>query len=402
MKALVLGCGEMAQPAIEDLAKHGVFNRLTVASRHPQRAEAFLATLPPRCPKIELVAIDVLDHSALVRLMRGHDVVCNLAGPNFRNAVAVGRAAIGAGVSLVDVSDDWAATLQLLDLHADAERTGITLLIGMGASPGVTNVLARYGTDRLDRVEEVRTSWIMRGSDAGGPALAAHLLYSLPDRAFVLEEGMLHEVRPFVDGKEVIDYPELGPIEVMHVGHPEPLTLARFISGLRYADDKATFLPVAVNQMIMDLGHLARSADPVTLDGIVVDPMEFATMYLYQACKRMTDEPQTGALRTEVRGELAGRAVRCVYSATGRIGMGTGIPCAIAAQLIAAGSIQRRGVFPPEAEGVLDPELFLLAVEMRNIGALHEELLDWDRAEDGGSRLPFRHESRRKNPDSRQ
>ena len=379
MKALVLGCGEMAQPAISDLVKHGVFNQITIASRHPARTEGFLATLPPHHIKLQAVQVNVLDHEALVRLMRGRDVVCNLAGPNYRNAVAIARAAIAAGVSLVDVSDDWAATLQLLALHADAERAGITILIGLGASPGVTNILARYGADRLDRVEEVRTSWVMRASDAGGPALAAHLLYSLPERAFVFQHGEIREVRPFEDGKEVIDYPGLGPVEVMHIGHPEPLTLARFIEGVRYADDKATFLPVEVNRMIVELGRVARSPDPVTVDGRPVDPMEFAAMYFYQTCKAMSDVPKTGALRTEIRGELAGRPVRLVYSAAGRIGIGTGIPCAIGAQLIAAGSINRKGVFPPEARGVLSPELFLRAIEMRNIGAIHEELLDWDR-----------------------
>ena len=178
----------------------------------------------------------------------------------------------------------------------------------------------------------------MRGSDAGGPALAAHLLYSLPDRAFVLENGEIREVRPFEDGREVIDYPELGPVEVMHIGHPEPLTLARFIDGIRYADDKATFLPVEINRMIVELGRVARSGHPVMVDDRPVDPMDFAAMYLYQTCKAMGDVPKTGALRTEVRGELEGRPVRLVYSAAGRIGIGTGIPCAIGAQLIAAGT----------------------------------------------------------------
>jgi saccharopine dehydrogenase-like NADP-dependent oxidoreductase len=311
--------------------------------------------------------------------MRGHDAVCNLAGPNYRNAVTIARSAIAARVSLVDVSDDWAATLELLDLDQAARDAGITVLIGLGASPGITNVLARYGANRLDRVDEVRTSWIMRGSDAGGPALAAHLLYSLPDRAFVLEDGVMREVRPFRDGREVIEYPELGPVEVMHIGHPEPLTLARYIEGVRYADDKATFLPVEVNRMIVELGRVARSERPIEVDGRSVDPMDFAAGYVYQTCKAMVDVPKTGALRTEVRGLADGRAVRRVYSAAGRIGIGTGVPCAIGAQLIAAGSVRRRGVFPPEAAGGLDPELFLRAIEMRNLGEVHEDMFDWDR-----------------------
>ncbi len=378
MRALVLGCGEMARPAVEDLVTHGVFHRLTVACRHTERAERLLESLPPHRTHVDIACVDVRDGPALTGVMRNHDVVCNLAGPNYRNAVAVAKAAIAAGVPSVDVSDDWAATLELLDLHRDAVAAGVTILVGLGASPGVTNVLARYGADRLDRVDEVRTSWIMRGSDAGGPALAAHLLFSLPDRAFVYEDGAIREVRPFEDGREVIEFPELGPVEVMHIGHPEPLTLSRYIKGVRYADDKATFLPVDVNRMIVELGRVARSPFPVTVDDRAVDPMDFAAMYFYQTCKRMTDVPQTGALRTELRGVRDGRPVRLVYAAAGRIGIGTGIPCAIGAQLIAARSVRRPGVYPPEAKGVLDPELFLRAIEMRNIGTIEERVLDWE------------------------
>ena len=379
MKALVLGSGEMAGPAIEDLSNHGVFHRFTVASRHPERVEERLGSLALHGARPAIAQVDVQDHDALVRLMRGFDVVCNLAGPNYRNAVSVAQAAIGAGVSLVDVSDDWEATLQILDLHPDAMRAGITMLVGLGASPGVTNILARYGANQLDRVEEVRTSWIMRGSDAGGPALAAHLLYSLPVRAFYYEDGTMHEVRPFVDGKEVIEYPELGAVEVTHIGHPEPFTLSRYIDGVRYADDKATFLPVEVNQMLVDNWRLARSGKPVIVDGAAIDPMEFTAAWFHQTCRRMVDVPTVGALRTEVRGTRSGRNIRRVYSAAGRIGIGTGIPCAIGAQLIAARSITRPGVYPPEAKGVLDPELFLRAIEMRQLGEVREEVLDWDR-----------------------
>ena len=368
----------MARPAIEDLSMQGVFHRFTVATRHPERAEEHVSRMELFGVKPAIAQIDAHDHDALVALMRRHDVVCNLAGPNYRNAVPVARAAIDAKVSLVDVSDDWEATLGILDLHDAAAAAGITILLGLGASPGVTNVLARYGANQMGRVDEVRTSWIMRGSDAGGPALAAHLLYSLPARAFYYADGAMREVTPFVDGKEVITYPELGPVEVMHIGHPEPFTLGRFIKGIRYADDKATFLPVEVNQMLVDNWRLARSSRPVTVHGQQIDPMDFVASWLEQTCRRMTDVPQTGALRTEVRGIERGRPVRRIYSAVGRIGIGTGVPCAIGAQLIAAQSVTARGVYPPEAAGVLDPELFLRAVEMRNIGAVEEEVLDWE------------------------
>jgi len=373
VKVLVLGCGEMAQVAIRDLLQQGVFVDVVVGTRHPKRAEAFLGEVAKTTVRTAAVAIDVGDREALDKLMRGCDVVCNLAGPNFRNAVNVVRAAIAAGVSVVDVSDDFAATLEILDLHGEAKKAGITVVLGLGASPGVTNILAREGANKLDRVDEVHTSWVMRGSDAGGPALAQHLLYSLPDRAFVFENGEMHVVRPFVDGRETIEYPELGPVEVFHIGHPEPLTLSRFIEGVRYADDKATFLPAEVNRWIVDLGRVARQLEPVCVDGVPVDGVAFAAALLYERCKAMTEVSQTGALRAEVVGELEGRRTRMIYTAAGRIGIGTGVPAAIGASLLAIGKIRKRGVYPPEA--CIEPEWFLSAVTMRDIGEVEERIV---------------------------
>ncbi len=143
---------------------------------------------------------------------------------------------------------------------------------------------------------------------------------------------------------------------------------------LRYADDKATFLPPVVNDMIVELGTVARSGHPVIVDGRQVDPMDFAAASLHQTCKAMTDVPKTGALRTEVRGELAGRRTRIIYSAAGEIGIGTGVPAAIGAQLLAIGKIEQQGVYPPEA--CIDPEWFLQAVAMRNIGDVAEEVIE--------------------------
>jgi saccharopine dehydrogenase (NAD+, L-lysine-forming) len=373
MKALVLGCGEMAQVAIRDLLQQGVFADVVVGTRHPGRAGTFLGQVARTSVRTTAVAIDVGDHDALVKLMKSCDVVCNLAGPNFRNAVHVVQAAIAAGVSMVDVSDDFAATLEILDLHEEAKRAGITVVLGLGASPGVTNILAREGANKLDRVDEVHTSWVMRGSDAGGPALAQHLLFSLPDKAFVFENGEMKVVRPFVDGRETIVYPELGPVEVFHIGHPEPLTLSRYIKGVRYVDDKATFLPAEVNRLIVDLGRIARQLEPVCVDGRMVDGVAFAASHLYEACKAMNDVPETGALRAEVVGELEGKRTRFIYTAAGRIGIGTGVPAAIGASLLAIGKIRRRGVFPPEA--CIEPEWFLSAVTMRDIGDVQEQVV---------------------------
>jgi saccharopine dehydrogenase (NAD+, L-lysine forming) len=40
-------------------------------------------------------------------------------------------------------------TLEILEMDEDARRAGISALIGMGSSPGATNLLARFAADNL-------------------------------------------------------------------------------------------------------------------------------------------------------------------------------------------------------------------------------------------------------------
>jgi lysine 6-dehydrogenase len=374
MKVLVLGCGEMAREAIRDLFMDGMFGRIGVGSRHPECAEAFLASL--RYGKADLVCheIDVHDHEALVSLVKQYDVVCNLAGPNYSNAIPTAQAAIEAGVSLVDVMDDWETALEMFELDDSARAAGVTIITGLGASPGVTNVMARAGVDRLDRTDEIHTAWIMRGSDPGGPALACHLLYSLPHRAFVYEHGQMREVVPFRDGAETLDFPYLGEVEVFHIGHPEPFMLARTFPDVRYADDKATFLPASVNDMIVHLGSVARPSRTIPRAGEVVDSMDAAARRLREDCKAMAGVSRIGALRTEVRGEVGGKTARIVYAAPGRIGQGTGIPASIGSTFLATGQVACPGVSPPEA--CIDPDLFFDEVRKRGIGDVSETFIE--------------------------
>ncbi len=373
MNVLVLGCGEMAREAIRDLFMVGSFDRIGVGSRRPEQAESFFSSLKYGEADLASHRIDVHERDALVGLMREYDVVCNLAGPNYRNAVPVALAAIEAGVPLVDVMDDWETALEMFELDGMAREAGVTIITGLGASPGVTNVMARAGVDRLDRADEIHTAWIMRGSDPGGPALSYHLLYSLPHQAFVYENGRMREVVPFRDGAETLQFPYLGDVEVFHIGHPEPFMLARTFPDIRYADDKATFLPASVNDLIVDLGRTARPNHAIKWQGTETDAMEDAATNLQEACKAMVDVPRIGALRTEVRGEVEGKRARVVYAAPGRIGQGTGISASIGSKFRATGEVVRPGVHPPEA--CIDPDLFFDEIRRRGIGDVTETFI---------------------------
>jgi saccharopine dehydrogenase-like NADP-dependent oxidoreductase len=367
----VVGCGEMGEEAVRDLHRFGPFEEILVATRRPDRARSALADLGPG-PRVVVEGLDVADGAALRQVLSGAAVAVNCAGPNYRNEVRVARAAIEARVPLVDINDDYEATFEMLALDGAAREAGIVVVLGLGASPGLTNVLVRAAAEQLDAVEEIHTAWVMSAADPGGLALSYHLVHSLPRTAFVVEDGRLTEVRPFVDGRERLEFPvPVGPVEVFHIGHPEPITLGRTYPDARHVCDKATFVPPVVNEWIVALGRIAREApSPLTVAGREVLPEDFAASCLRAMCKGIPGVEPAGALRVEVAGRSGRRRRRVFFSSAGRLATGTGIPAAIGAIMIAEGKVTEKGVRPPEA--CLDPtELLYQLFDRRNAGKLN-------------------------------
>jgi saccharopine dehydrogenase (NAD+, L-lysine-forming) len=372
MKALVLGCGEMGSSAVEDLYHYGELDEILVGARNPARVGGLLAGLNGRDTKVIPEEIEVDDTVALVDLMRRSDVVINCVGPNYKYEVMIAEAAIQAKRNLVDINDDFETTFRMLDLDGAAKEAGITIVLGMGASPGVNNILVRAAANRLDRVDRIHTAWIMSGSDPGGLALSYHLLYSLSHKALVYQDGRLNEVRSFIDGKERIEFPEpVGEMDVFHIGHPEPITLSRCFNGVQYVDDKASFNPPSVNDLILSLGRMVREAEgPIKIGKTAVDPMDFAASYFHQKCKSLQDVPKDGGLRVRVDGIQGGEKKSVHFSSSARIAQGTGIPASIGAIMLLNGQVEPKGVCAPEE--CIDPNLFIYeSVSRRNVAKLN-------------------------------
>jgi saccharopine dehydrogenase-like NADP-dependent oxidoreductase len=371
MKVFVVGCGEMGQEAVQDLYNSGKFEEIVVGTRTVGKAQQVKAHLTGGKTKLSVIPLDLNRPQDLAGRLRGFDVAVNCAGPNYKYEVSVARAAVSAEVNLVDINDDYETTLQMFELDETARKAGVTIVLGLGASPGINNVLVRAAANQLDEVEEIHTAWVMSASDPGGLALSYHLLYSLSDKALTYENGKLVEVRSFVDGKERIQFPDpVGSLDVYHIGHPEPITLSRCFPAAKIADDKATFIPAFVNDWIIDLGKMAREADgPILLEGQLVEAMDFAASQFYTRCLSLKDVPKEGALRVMVKGRKAGRVKKVFFSSAGRIAQGTGIPASIGAQMLAAGKVKGPGVLAPEE--CIEPNEFLYEVLSRKIGKLN-------------------------------
>lgn len=356
MKVLVLGgAGGMGRAAVLELARRSEVTSIVVADINQAAAEKMASEAAPA--SVEGRRLDVNEHEVMVTAMRDADIVVSAVGPYYRLGLPVARAAIEAGRNYVDICDDYDATADILGLDSQAKMAGVTLLVGMGASPGITNLLALKGAREMDRAEVVKTAWVVSAAEidlAAGPppeldAATIHMLYACMGFVPTFRDNRWVRIPAFEIG-EMIEFPGLGLYQVFHLGHPEPITLPQFIPGLREASNLGGLNPPPLNDEIRQLARGHRKP-------------------LHPAPGAPPDReyPPAGGLTVIVEGESGGRRVRRAYGmreAGGEGVMGhqegmaqaTGVPLAIGALLLGSGSIHDRGVLPPEA--CVDPDEF--------------------------------------------
>ncbi len=312
-------------------------------------------------PRASAATIDVEDEERLRGLLRGHDLVLNTVGPFFRFGPPILRAAIECGCHYLDVCDDWEPTLEMLALTAAARDAGVTAVVGLGASPGVSNLLAVQAIEELERVEEVWTVWSLdgAGSEPGeggreGPSAATvHGVHQLTGRIRSFEGGALidrrpmerHELRlPGVDRKH----------PVWTIGHPESITLPRTYRTLRRSTNAMFTDPRAIRLLRFLTGLVDWRLASIERVAGWVERLETGEGGEFGAAvgpeTPLEGLPPLFALAKGTRaGGRASAAAVLAAAPPGGMGPITGIPLGVGASMLAAGQIDRPGVHAPEA-----------------------------------------------------
>jgi saccharopine dehydrogenase-like NADP-dependent oxidoreductase len=200
MKVLVVGgTGGMGQGVARDLIKQEQIKKVILGDINvdPGRVQDKLRA----SEKVSLSRIDVNDHAGLVSTIRDTDVVINCAGPFYKTAVAVAKAAVEAKVNYIDICDDYEATEILFasDIDKAAKDAGITVLTGMGSDPGTNNVIVKWYADKLDRVDEIHLFWVVSIAELAGAAW---------DHGLHMTIGRIPQ---YLDGK--LEYVEVAPVQ---------------------------------------------------------------------------------------------------------------------------------------------------------------------------------------------
>src|SRR5260370_10210183 len=153
MPIIVLGgAGAMGRVTVRTMTEYEDVDQVTSADYNEERAREVAATL--NSSKILVRQIDVCDSERLSNLVRGADVVLSAVEYVFNQPIL--RACIQEKVHYADLGGLFHMTRKLMNMSSEAEAAGITAILGMGGTPGITNILARAAVDKLDRVNSIK------------------------------------------------------------------------------------------------------------------------------------------------------------------------------------------------------------------------------------------------------
>ena len=153
--AVVGGAGSMGRITVRDLAETcSPSDELLIADYNLERASALAASLQGGGrPRVRAIRVDVTDHAAAAAALTGAFVLVNTA--QYQLNLHVMEAALAVGAHYVDIGGLFHMTRRQLELDARFKAAGRTAILGIGTAPGITNLLARLGAERL---EEVRST----------------------------------------------------------------------------------------------------------------------------------------------------------------------------------------------------------------------------------------------------
>ena len=323
--------------------------------------------------KVSIQSLDISDHEALVKGMKDVDIVLNYVGPFYRWGTKVLKAAIEAKKHYIDIDDDSESTLAKLDLDEEARAAGITAIVGLGSGPGSDNLLARHGAEKLDRVDEINIYWVANirfsGSRLLPKGVLAHCLNGIQRAGPQYIDGEFVNPPP-LSGATWVDFdPPVGRAECVYFGHPEAVTLPRYIKGLRTATNRGGLIPDFYMRHIreaVDLG-LTRE-EPIEVEGKLISPIDFmSALEDANPCTGYPGDSPMSGIKIVIRGEKGGAPQEYIYGgSTKSMARATAGPAAIGVLMIYEGDITKRGVFAPE--GCIDNfTKFMTELEKRGI-----------------------------------
>jgi lysine 6-dehydrogenase len=317
MRMLVLGAGLQGSACAYDLLQDKEVIEVRLADLHVGHLPEFLA--PFSGPRLLPTPVDVRDHEAVLGVMRECDAVMSAIPYYFNYDMA--RLAVEAGVHFCDLGGNTEIVFKQKELDGSARKKNITVVPDCGLAPGMVNILAEYGIQKLDTVESVKI-FVGGLPQQPEPPLNYMLVYSLEGAldyyttlSWVVRKGKRTQVKALSEREPVkFDFAEL---EAFHTAGGLSTMAFRYEGKIPTMEYKTLRYPGHAKLMedIRALGLLDNT--PIEVKGMRVIPRD---VFIASVQPKLS-KPQGRdlvALRVVVSGMKDGRSETCSFELVDR------------------------------------------------------------------------------------
>lgn len=375
MKVGVLGSGLMGKEAARDLVQSDEVQSVGLADVDITRANQVCKQLASK--KLTAYQVDATSDEELEKFMEKFDVIINALFYSFNEKVA--KTAIKVGVSSVDLGGHIGnITDNVLQLDADANHAGVTLIPDLGVAPGMINILSGYGASQLDKVQSIKLY-------VGGiplrpePPLEYNHVFSMEglfdhytDPAFIIRNGIKQEI-PSLSEVEPIHFEKFGPLEAFHTSGGTS-TLSKSFPHLEELEYKTIRYPGHAEKfrLLVQL-NLTKKDYEIEVKGKKVNPRAVLLKVL-DPIVELGKKDDVVLLRVITSGTKDGKpetkqfemvTYKDQVNQITAMARATANTISVVAQMIGNGTIKEKGVYPPEQ--IVPGDLYIKEMAKRGV-----------------------------------
>lgn len=384
---LVMGAGKMGIVLAKDLIESDNRNKVTlvdISSKRLQKAKKFI-----KSERLILLKKDVEKEKQRQDIFEGQDVA--LAALLHKHSLLALETAIFKGVHFADLVGE--KPLDRLKYDSEAKKKKVTIISGLGVSPGITNICVGRAVHLLDEVEKAMI-YVGGNPVHPKPPLNYRIVYAVESvldfyerKALILKKGKIKEVPP-LSGIESIQFAH--PFSEMECFYTDGLSsLAHTMQGKikgELAEKTIRHKGHAQGiKILKECGFFSRQ--PIKLHNTKVIPRELLEVLLDSKMK-LGKERDATLLRIVVEGKKSSKPTTHIFEMIDlydsekdytSMGKTTSFPASIAAQMIASGKIAQRGSLFPEE--IFQSELYqplMDALKERGVVVTHKVISGGD------------------------
>ena len=364
MKVLALGgSGGMGRFSSYAISNYSNITKVTIADLNEANAKEFSNHFDDR---FNGIGLDVTDKEHLEKVMSDHDIVLNTTGPFFKFGLPILKSAIKCKCHYFDICDDWEPTEEMLKLNDEALKNDITAIVGLGASPGISNLLGLKAMNELDEAESIITGWDVssakpedESSQKGTNAAMEHGLQQISGEIKVYKDKKYKLTKPL--GKIKIHYPGRGNHDAFIFGHPEAITFPHHFNDLKesvnacHGSKQSNIYILKILRWLVDKKLISFKQGASFLEWLErkigtpsIEKQIEGLPSIYGLAKGLKNNQNASVAVTLSEEEL---------SNSWGMGAITGFPLAFGLKLLLENKINKKGVFAPEG-GAINPDDF--------------------------------------------